>query len=43
MMEELDFKGEFHISRDATGHSAALIHTDMQKHTIALEKGKKII
>lgn len=34
MMEELDFKGEL------TGHNAALIHTDVQKHTIALEMEK---
>lgn len=37
LMEELDFKGEFHISQDITGHNAALIDTDVQKHTIALE------
>lgn len=40
MMEELDFKGEFHISQDVTGHNAALIHIDVQKHTIVLEMEK---
>lgn len=40
MMEELDFKGEFHIFQDVTGHNAALIHTDVQKHIIAWEMEK---
>lgn len=39
-MEELDFKGEFHISQDVTGHNSVLIHTDVQKHTTALEMEK---
>lgn len=34
MMEELDFEEEL------TGHNAALIHTDVQKHTIVLEMEK---
>lgn len=40
MMEESDFKREFHISQDVAGHNAALIHTDVHKNTTALEVEK---
>lgn len=41
MMEELDFKGDFHIPQGVIGHNATLIHTDVHKNTTALEMEKK--